>query len=312
MPKHRVILDCDPGVDDAVALLLAFASPDEIELVGITTVAGNVPLAATTRNALRVCALAGRSDIPVFAGCARPILPGERNPGGVHGTDGLGDIGLPEAPFEPRPDHAVDFIIDAVLRSPGEITLCPIGPMTNVALALLKAPAIADKIKAIVFMGGAAFCPGNSTPEAEFNVWFDPHAAQIMVSAGVPLVMVGLDVTRHARMTGARLDALEAGAGRIGTAAVAMMRHYGGGDPCLHDPCVIAHLIDPTLFQGVEARVSVECASPLTMGRTVAAVSDRHRNAQPTTCRVLTGVDDATLFTLLDERLRRLDQMQQP
>lgn len=312
MPKHRIILDCDPGVDDAVALLLAFASPDEIELVGITTVAGNVPLIDTTRNALRVCALAGRSDVPVLAGCARPILPGDRNPGGVHGTDGLGDIGLPDARNAPQAQHAVDFIIDAVTRSPGEITLCPIGPMTNVALALIKAPAIAAKIKAIVFMGGAAFCPGNSTPEAEFNVWFDPHAAEIVLSSGVPMVMFGLDVTNHARMTAARLDALKTGAGRIGAAAIAMMRHYGSGDPCLHDPCVIASLIDPTLFEGVDARVSVECASPLSMGRTVAAVSDRHRKGLPATCRVITNVDDERLFRLLDERLRRLDRAARP
>lgn len=307
MAKHRIILDCDPGVDDAIALLLAMASPEEIELIGITCVAGNVPLADTTRNALRVCALAGRSDVPVFAGCERPLLPDGRNPGGVHGTDGLGDIGLADGSLRPQPQHAVDFIIDAVMRSPGEITLCPIGPMTNIGLAMVKQPAIAARIRSIVFMGGAAFCPGNSTPEAEFNIWFDPHAAQIMVSAGIPLVMFGLDVTRQARMTPERLNALGKDAGRVMAAALAMLRHYGGGDPCLHDPCVIAALIEPSLFDGVEARVTVECSSGLTCGRTTAAVSERHRNGMPTTCRVITGVDQARLFALLETRLRRLD-----
>lgn len=307
MVPHRIILDCDPGVDDAVALLLAFAAPEAIELVGITTVAGNVPLAETTRNALRICALAGRSDVPVFAGCARPILPGDRPPGGVHGSDGLGDIGLPDAAFGPRPQHAVDFIIDAVTAAPGAITLCPIGPLTNIALALLKEPAIAKKIKDIVFMGGAAFCPGNSTPEAEFNIWFDPHAAEVVASSGVPLTMFGLDVTRHAHMTPDRMAALAAGAGPIALASVAMMRHYGGGDPCLHDPCVIAFLLQPDLFGGVDAHLSVDCTSSLSCGRTVAAVSDQHRKGRPATCTVITEVEAEKLFRLLDERLRRLD-----
>lgn len=307
MDPHRIIIDCDPGVDDAVALLLAFAAPEAIELVGITTVAGNVPLADTTRNALRICALADRPDVPVYAGCARPILPGDRDPGGVHGSDGLGDIGLPDAPFGIRSQHAVDFIIETVTGAPGAITLCPIGPMTNIALALLKEPSLAAKIKHIVFMGGAAFCPGNSTPEAEFNVWFDPHAAEVVASSGVPLTMFGLDVTRHARMTADRMAALAAGAGPITRASIAMMQHYGDGDPCLHDPCVIAFLLQPELFTGVEARLSVECSAGLSCGRTVAAVSDRHRQGRPATCKVVTDVDAEGLFHLLDERLRRLD-----
>lgn len=307
MAPRRIILDCDPGVDDAVALLLAFAAPEAIELVGITTVAGNMPLPDTTRNALRICALAGRADVPVFAGCARPILPGDRDPGGVHGSDGLGDIGLPDAAFGIRPQHAVDVIIEAVTRAPGAITLCPIGPMTNIALALLKEPGLAGKIRDIVFMGGAAFCPGNSTPEAEFNVWFDPHAAEVVASSGVPLTMFGLDVTRHAHMTPDRMAALATGAGPITRAAIAMMQHYGGGDPCLHDPCVIAFLLQPDLFAGVDAHLSVDCTPGPCCGRTVAAVSDRHRQGRPATCRVVTDVDAEGLFHLLDQRLRRLD-----
>ena len=308
MAAHRIILDCDPGVDDAVALLLAFASPDEIELAGITTVAGNVPLAQTTRNALRVCALAGRADVPVFAGCGRPILPAGRNHTGVHGTDGLGDIGLPDPAARPNPRHAVDFIIETVAQAPGEVTLCPVGPMTNIALALIKQPSIAGQIKQVVFMGGAAFCPGNVSPAAEFNVWFDPHAAEVVASSGVPLVMFGLDVTRKTQVSVGRLRALGAGGGRVRAAVLAMLDRYGAGDPCLHDPCVIAYLLDPTLFGGVDARLSVDCASALNCGRTVAAVSERHRNGLPPTCRVMTDLDDGRLFDLLNSRLGRLDE----
>lgn len=307
MTKHRIILDCDPGVDDAIAILLALASPDEVELAGLTTVAGNVPLAQTTRNALRIRALAGRPDIPVHAGCARPILPSGREPAGVHGGDGLGDVDLPHDGAAAQPLHAVDFIIDSVRSAPGSVTLCPIGPMTNVALALLKAPDIAPSIRRIVLMGGAAFCPGNSTPEAEFNVWFDPHAAEVVFSAGVPTVMFGLDVTRQARMDGGRLAALADGAGPVLSAAVAMMTRYGQGDACLHDPCVIAHLIDPSLFDGVDARVSVDCTSAIGLGRTVAAVSERHREGRAANCRVMTRVDPQRLFSLLEDRLGRFD-----
>lgn len=303
MPKERIIIDCDPGVDDAVAILLAFASPGEIEVVGITTVAGNVPLDSTTRNALRICRLAGRTDIPVYAGCERAMFPALRPHASVHGGDGLGDIGLAEATHGTMPEHAVDFIIRTVNQFPGEITLCPIGPMTNIAVALLKEPGIAPKIKKIVFMGGAAFCPGNTTPAAEFNIWFDPHAAQIMLNAGVPLVMIGLDVTGKAVMTAERIDALRAGGTEIGTQAAAMMASYGRGDPCLHDPCVIAYLLDPSLFQGVAAKVDVECESLFNRGRTVAAISDRHRVGSDPTCQVITAVDDDRLFRLLNERL---------
>ncbi len=306
MSRHRVIFDCDPGVDDAIAMLLAFASPDEVELVGVTTVAGNVPLAQTTRNALRIRALVQRPDVPVYAGCARPILPAGRNPAGVHGTDGLGDVGLPEGGTAAAA-HAVDFIIDSVRSAPGAVTLCPIGPMTNVALALLKAPDIVSMIRRIVLMGGAAFCPGNSTPEAEFNIWFDPHAAEVVFSSGVPIVMFGLDVTRQARISRESLTALTQDAGPVASAAVAMMTRYGASDPCLHDPCVIAHLIDPSLFSGVDAAVSVDCLSTIGLGRTVAAVSDRHLKGRATHCHVVTHVDAEKLFALLCNRLKTLD-----
>jgi purine nucleosidase len=304
MAKSKIIIDCDPGVDDAIALLLAFASPDEIELVGITTVIGNVSLPLTTRNALRVTAMANRQDVPVYAGCSRPIvLPRVQRGASVHGTDGLGDLGVPDATHPIQGQHAVDFIIDTILREPGEITLCPIGPMTNIALALIKEPSIAAKIKQIVFMGGAAFSPGNTATDAEFNIWIDPHAAQVVLSSGIPMTMFGLDVTRHATLTSARFDELERNASPLMQTAIAMMRHYGSGDASLHDPCVTAFLIDPSLFKGVDAVIDVDLDQSGAYGRT-RVVENGTGRGQP--IRVITEVDDERLFRLIDQRLRLL------
>jgi purine nucleosidase len=304
---RRIIIDCDPGVDDAVAILLAFAAPEAVEVVAITTVIGNVALPMTTANALRIIDLAGRSAVPVHAGCARPIMAPVERKLSVHGGDGLGDIGLPPPSSSVSPGHAVDVLIDCIRAEPGGITLCPVGPMTNIAMALVKAPDIAPLIREIVFMGGAAFRPGNSTPAAEFNFMIDPHAAQIMLTAGVPLTMFGLDVTGQATITPAWMDRVDAKAGPIARAAIAMMRSYGFGDPCLHDPCVIAHLIDPSLFEGVDAWVEVECAAALTRGQSVAAVKERHRGGRAPNCRVITTLDADRLFALLEKRLLRLD-----
>lgn len=303
MAPRRIILDCDPGVDDAVAILLALAAPEAVRIEAITTVIGNVMLDRTTANALRIRDLAGRADIPVYAGCPRPIMAPIERRQSVHGGDGLGDIGLPAPMGEAEAEHAVDAIIRIVRDNPGQITLCPIGPMTNIALALIKAPDIAPLIPEIVFMGGSAFRPGNSTPAAEFNFMIDPHAAQIMLTAGIPLTMFGLDVTAQALITPYWMDKVEAASGTIGRAAVAMLRAYGYGDPCLHDPCVIAHLIDLTLFEGVDAWVEVETSSALTRGQSVAAVQPRHRPEREPNCRVITSLDSARLFDLLGDRL---------
>jgi purine nucleosidase len=304
---RRIVIDCDPGIDDAVAILLAFAAPEAVEVVAITTVIGNVALPLTTANALRIRDLAGRGDVPVHAGCSRPIMAPVERRGSVHGTDGLGDIGLPPPASAVSEGHAVDVLIDRIRAEPGGITLCPVGPFTNIALALIKAPDIAPLIREIVFMGGAAFRPGNATPAAEFNVMIDPHAAQIMLTAGVPMTMFGLDVTGQAVITTAWMDRVEAKAGPVGRAAIAMMRSYGFGDPCLHDPCVIAHLIDASLFSGVDAWVEVECASPLARGQSIAAVAERHRAGHAPNCRVMTALDHGRLFALLEDRLLRLD-----
>ncbi|NDL63711.1 nucleoside hydrolase [Acerihabitans arboris] len=302
MATHNIIIDCDPGVDDAVAILLALASPREIELAGITTVAGNVPLARTEYNARRICTLAGREDIPVYAGCARPMLESSGVGSTVHGDDGLGGVLLPEPGFALRPGHAVDFIIRAVLDAPGEITLCPIGPLTNIALAIVKEPAIAGKIKQIVFMGGAAFCPGNVTPVAEFNIYADPWAAHIVLSAGIRQAMFGLDVTLQATITAPYLDHLQSLGPRLAKIA-AMMRGYQAGDPCLHDPCVIAWLIDPTLFDGVPGHAMVCHQEDALRGNTMVAIKARHLQKTPANITLMTGVDRPRLLALLTERL---------
>jgi purine nucleosidase len=305
MTRHRIILDCDPGVDDAVAILLAVASPEEIDIVGVTTVAGNRELAVVDRNARCLLAYAGASEVPVATGCHRPIMTHATPTTHVHGANGLAGVELPEiTPAAPGP-HAVDFIIDAVMSAPGEITLCPIGPMTNIALALIKEPRLVANVREVVFMGGAAFVPGNITPVASFNFYSDPHAAQIVLSSGFKLTMFGLDVTRQARINSEVCEQIRAG-GKVSGVAVDMMSGYGVADPSLHDPCVIAHLIDSTLFDGVEALVTVECASPLTMGQSVAARTERNLAGRPPNCRVITNVAADRLFALLASRLARL------
>lgn len=302
--RHRIILDCDPGVDDAVALLLAFASRKEIDLLAVTTVAGNVPEASTTRNALRICALAGQAAVPVYAGCPRPLMRKKREGASVHGEDGLGDIGLADTDLKTRNEHAVDFIIDAVNAAPDEITLCVIGPMTNIAVALVKAPDIAAKIKQIVFMGGAVDRPGNTTATAEFNIWFDPHAASIVASAGIPMTMFGLDVTSQAIITPQWLEQLRSRTGRLGSATAGMLAQYHAGDPWLHDPCVIAYLIDPSLFSGRRIALSV-CTDPgPDYGRTIDTGGEGN-------CLMVETVDSARFFDLLLARMIDIDHARQ-
>jgi purine nucleosidase len=309
LATKRIILDCDPGIDDAIALFLALSAADVIELHSVTTVFGNRPLACTTRNALRLLAVAGRADIPVFPGCARPILAGSTSDQNVHGTDGLGDIGLADTGTAPAERHAVQHLIQTVLAHPGDITICAIGPMTNIALAMVAEAGLASKIREIVFMGGAAFGPGNTTALAEFNIWSDPHAAEIVMSSGVRLTMFGLDVTREARFDPEWISSLEQGpATPMTVAAVAMLRQYLAGDPCLHDPCVIAYLIDPALFDGVDARVTVDCSLGPGYGRTIAEVTTLQRAPLARgNCMIMTKVDNRRLLALLAKYISRSD-----
>ncbi|WP_439622641.1 nucleoside hydrolase [Shinella sp.] len=300
---ESIIIDCDPGVDDAAALLLAFPST-ELEILGITAVAGNIPLEKTEANARFVCELAGRSDIRVLQGCGRPLLYPQRAGVTVHGEDGLGDIGLQRSSSPPAERAAIDFIINQVRAAPGEVTIAVLGPMTNIAVALAIDPGIAPLIKRIVFMGGAAFCKGNVTERAEFNFYFDPHAAQAVVASGIPMVMFGLDVTHKAIITPERTERLKR-LGRIGAVAADMLTSYGAGDPCLHDPCVIAYLIEPEIFSGVEGFVEVDVQSDLAMGQSIVSVSQRELAGRTPNCLVMTDVDHDRLFALLEERYAR-------
>ncbi|WP_209832873.1 nucleoside hydrolase [Ruegeria sp. HKCCE3926] len=313
MPPRKIIIDTDPGQDDAVAILLALASPEDIEVLGITAVAGNVPLELTAKNARIVCELAGRTDIPVYAGCDRPLNRPLVTAEHVHGKTGLDGPDLPDPQMPLTEGHAVDFIIDT-LRSeePGTVTLCPLGPLTNIATAFSKAPDIVDRVQEIVLMGGAYFEVGNITPTAEFNIHVDPEAADIVLKYGRPIVVMSLDVTHKALVTKPRNDAFRALGNKVGIAVAEMTdfferfdkEKYGSAGAPLHDPCVTAYLIRPELFSGRHVNVEIETQSELTMGMTVAdwwGVTDRAPNAL-----FMGEIDADGFFNLLTERLARL------
>jgi len=312
--KRRIIIDTDPGQDDAVAILLALASPEELDVLGIVAVAGNVPLAHTERNARRIVELAGRPEVPVYAGCVRPLVTRKPVSGEhVHGRTGLDGVELPEPKIELQKQHGVDFIIEALRAAErGSVTLCTLGPLTNIAMALVKAPDIAAHVRELVMMGGAYFEVGNITPAAEFNIYVDPEAADVVVRSGIPVVMAPLDLTHCMLTTKARLDAFSAIGNRTGAAVAGLLgfserfdlAKYGSIGAPLHDPTVIAHLLKPELFTGKVVNVSVETASPLTLGMTVAdwwQITDRPRNVN-----FLRDGDAEGFFALLVERLARL------
>jgi len=306
---RRVIIDCDPGQDDAVALLLALASEDELDLAGITCVAGNVPLRHTVRNALRVRELSGRRNVPVYAGCPAPILQPLATAEDVHGKTGLDGVDLPEPDHGAEERHAVEFIIESCRAAPdGGITLCPIGPMTNIAMALVMVPEIRRSIREIAFMGGVALDPGNITPSAEFNIFVDPHAAEIVARSGIPLTMFGLDVTHKALATPARRAAIESIQTPVAQAVGQMLAYYDRTDvdrysdvgTPLHDPCVIAYLLRPELFQGRRCSVTVDTSGGPSLGRTV--VDWWGKTDAPANCLVITEIDADGFFELLNQR----------
>ncbi|MBO6776690.1 MAG: nucleoside hydrolase [Marinibacterium sp.] len=313
MPPSKIIIDTDPGQDDAVAILLALASPKELEVLGITAVAGNVPLALTERNARIVCELAGRSDMRVFAGCDRPLRHSLVTAEHVHGKTGLDGPDLPEPTMPLAPGHAVDFIIDTLRTEPaGTVTLCPLGPLTNIATAFEKAPDIASRVQEIVLMGGAYFEVGNITPAAEFNIYVDPEAAEIVIKSGCKITIMPLDVTHKALVTKPRNDAFRALGTPVGIAVAEMTdfferfdkEKYDTAGAPLHDPCVTAYLLKPELFNGRHVNVEVETTSTLTRGMTVAdwwSVTDRPPNAM-----FMGDLDADGFFTLLTDRLAQL------
>ena len=266
MGAQKIIIDTDPGQDDAVAILLALASPDEIEVLGITAVAGNVPLSLTERNARIVCELAGRPDIAVYAGCDRPLRRKLVTAEHVHGKTGLDGPELPEPKIKLQEKHGVDFIIDTILQEPeNSVSLCPLGPLTNIASAILKQPKIVSRIKQIVLMGGAYFEVGNITPTAEFNIFVDPDAAKIVFEAGIDMVVMPLDVTHKALVTGERNEAFRRLKSPVGIAVAEMTdfferfdkEKYGSSGAPLHDPCVTAYLINPKIFSGKKINLSL-------------------------------------------------------
>lgn len=312
MTARKIIIDTDPGQDDAVAILLALASP-ELEVLGITCVAGNVPLPLTVRNARVICELAGRRDMRIFAGCDAPLKRKLVTAEHVHGKTGLDGIALPDPVMPLEDGHAVDFIIETLRREPaGSITLCPLGPLTNIATALQKAPDIAPRIAEIVLMGGAYFEVGNITPAAEFNIYVDPEAAEFVFKSGIPLVVMPLDVTHKALTSRTWVEQMRGLGSEAGRAVASWTdfferfdtAKYGSQGAPLHDPCVIAYLLKPELFEGRHINVMIETTGEYTLGMTVAdwwRVSDRDANAL-----FICSVDRDGFFALLTERIARL------
>lgn len=308
---QKIIIDTDPGQDDGVAILLALASP-ELDVIGITTVAGNVPLDLTTKNARIICELANRSDIKIFSGCDKPLKKPLVTAENVHGKTGLDGIELPEPTMPLQPQHAVDFIIETFRNAPEKtITLCTLGPMTNIAQALMKAPDIATRIQKIISMGGGFFEGGNITPSAEFNMFVDPDAAKVVFDAGIDLTVVPLDVTHKALTNAQWIQQLRAFKTSVGEAVASWTdfferydkEKYGSAGAPLHDPCVMGYLIRPDLFTGKHINVEIETESPLTAGATVAdwwKVTGRTQNAF-----FLNTIDRDGFFDLLTERLGR-------
>jgi inosine-uridine nucleoside N-ribohydrolase len=319
MPQ-KIIIDTDPGVDDAMAIQFALNSP-ELDVIGLTTIYGNVNLELCTTNALRLLDLAQRTDIPVAKGAAKPL---HRPFGGgvafVHGDDGMGNIFRPESRLKPIELSAVDFIIQQVKKYPNEIILVPLGPLTNIALALQKDPEIEKLVKEVVVMGGNAFSPGNASPSGEANILNDPEAADFVFGANCPVTMIGLDVTESTLFT--KKDALEVRAAsytelnKLVCDAYVFYEIFNTTNSkidgsFLHDPSVIGYLIDPTIFSGGKYPIRVETQDSLSLGKTWAFIGDEEVLARPASepwrgrpaINVMLEVDNEKLVTLLKSRL---------
>ncbi len=312
MAGRPIIIDCDPGQDDAINLLLALSSPDDLDILGITTVAGNVPLSLTERNTRQMCDIAGRTDIRVFAGCDKPmqreLLTAEK----VHGKTGIDGVPIIEPVTPLQKGHAVDYIIETLLAAADEsVTLVPTGPLTNIGTAFGREPATLNKVAEIVLMGGAMKEGGNRSPSAEFNILVDPHAADIVFNCGRPVTVMGLDVTHQVLATSERRDRIRAIDNDAGYATAGMLdffnRHdtvkYGSLGAPLHDPCTVAFLLRPELFDGKRCNITVETESELTMGHT--AVDFWRVTERPLNAMWMHSVDADGFYDLLVERLRR-------
>jgi purine nucleosidase len=311
--KKRLIILTDPGQDQAAAILMILGAPEAFEVLGLVATAGNIDLGHTTANCLKLLELAGRTDIPVFAGCPRPIMRGLVTAEHVHGPTGLDGSDLPKPTTAISAVHGVDFIVGTLREAESDaITICSLSPLTNLAVALVQAPDIAPRISEIVAMAGAYFEGGNITPTAEFNVYVDPEAARIVLESGIPTTLLPLDVTHRMLSTPARLAAMRALGNRCGIATAEMLEFsqsfdldkYGWEGAPLHGPCVPAFMLAPDMFSGRLINVSVETSGALTLGMTVAdwwGITDRPKNA----FYVRDG-DPSLYFTLLIECLGNL------
>ena len=309
MAGRPVIIDCDPGQDDAINLLLAMSAPEAFDILGITTVAGNVPLELTTRNARQMCDIAGRPGMRVVEGSDRPLSRELITAEHVHGKTGIDGIDIVEPVTPLAEGHAVDFIVETVSRHESPVTLVPTGPLTNIAAAIDRVPAILANIEEIVLMGGAMRESGNHSPSAEFNILVDPQAADIVFRCGRPITVLGLDVTHQVLATPERRDRIRAIENPAGQATAGMLdffnRHdtvkYGSLGAPLHDPCTCAYLLEPGLFEGKVCNLTVETGSELTMGHTAVdfwQVTDRPKNIN-----WIHRVDADGFYDLLVERL---------
>lgn len=310
---RKVIIITDPGQDQAVAVLMALAAPEHFDILGIVTSAGNIGLDHTQRNARALVELAGRPEVPVFAGCPRPIGGPLVTAEHVHGPTGLDGANLPEPALPLQAQHGVDFIVETLrAEPPGTVTIFSESPLTNLAMALVKAPDVASRIAEIVLMAGAYFEVGNITPSAEFNIYVDPQAADIVLKAGIPTVMLPLDVTHKLLTTPERLQRFVHLGNRSGRVVRGMLgfsenfdlNKYGWAGAPLHGPTVPAYLLDPGIFQGRQANVSVEMRGELTFGMTVVdywGITDRPRNVF-----YVTAADADAYYNLISELIARL------
>lgn len=304
-----IILDCDPGHDDALAIALALASPG-LDVLAITTVAGNAPLERTTRNALRILTLLDRDDVPVAAGADRPFIREPYVPVEFHGTSGLDGAALPEPGAQPATGSAVELIADLLRKAREPVTLVATGPLTNVALLLRAAPGLHPRIAEISLMGGA-LGEGNTTPAAEFNIWADPEAAAVVFGSGIPIRMAGLDITHQALVLPPDIERLEALGTRPGRVFADLMRffahhhreRYGWAGPPIHDAVAVAWLVAPELITSRALRIDVETAGVLTRGRTVA--DPEGLGGRPPNATVGTAVDREGLIDLVVQAVGR-------
>ncbi|MFF1574744.1 nucleoside hydrolase [Leifsonia sp. NPDC058292] len=310
----KIILDCDPGHDDAIAMLLAHGNPD-IELLAVTTVVGNQTLPKVTRNALAVAQIAGMTGVPIAAGCDRPLVRALENAPDIHGESGMDGPVLPAATLEADSRHAVDLIIETIMsHEPKTVTLVPTGGLTNIALAVRKEPRIAERVKEVVLMGGG-YHVGNWSPVAEFNIKIDPEAAHIVFNESWPVVMVGLDLTHQALATPEVVERIAA----VGTAparfVVELLEFFGGtykqaqgfDSPPVHDPCAVAYVIDPTIVRTVKVPIDIELTGSLTLGMTVADF----RSPAPDDCTTFaaTDLDHERFWALVVDALERVGEV---